>query len=303
MAALVATELQQRVSRRDGIRGTWRTASKSLCQDRRQRPVAEDLIDLVWTGPEAPGIVNRETSVVVRELFRNAGRTSCRGRLCRLPGPRRLQGHWRSGWTQNPLASACRCTCDIQRPLQDNSSPTELVRRFAERFVKQEWPGRRLPRLYYDPRSLEADQTKRTSLHAKCVVVDNQRGVRLLSELHRSCPDEEPRSWRSASLPRVRSEAHQFIFDSLAALSILKPIPLGSLITGSTVLHARAGVVAMRDGSREPTSGCRHCPCLSAEPPSVTVARTCPRGTILTTGTIGHIGHPDFFFTNVFWKL
>src|SRR5262249_24406814 len=43
-----------------------------LSQDRRQRPVAEDLIDLVWTGPEAEGIVNRDTAVVVREMFYNA---------------------------------------------------------------------------------------------------------------------------------------------------------------------------------------------------------------------------------------
>src|SRR5262245_44664537 len=31
-----------------------------------------DLLDLVWTGPEAPGTINRDTSVVVRQLFDSA---------------------------------------------------------------------------------------------------------------------------------------------------------------------------------------------------------------------------------------
>src|SRR5260370_19029831 len=40
--------------------------------DRQSRPRVEDILDLVTTGPEVPGIANRDTSVVVRELFANA---------------------------------------------------------------------------------------------------------------------------------------------------------------------------------------------------------------------------------------
>jgi phosphatidylserine/phosphatidylglycerophosphate/cardiolipin synthase-like enzyme len=36
----------------------------------------------------------------------------------------------------------------------------------------QEWPGSRLPDVHYDPRSLDPEAPKRSSLHAKCVVVD-----------------------------------------------------------------------------------------------------------------------------------
>jgi phosphatidylserine/phosphatidylglycerophosphate/cardiolipin synthase-like enzyme len=32
----------------------------------------------------------------------------------------------------------------------------------------------RLPELYYDPRSLDMEAVKRSSLHAKCIVVDRQ---------------------------------------------------------------------------------------------------------------------------------
>ena len=50
-----------------------------------------------------------------------------------------------------------------------------MLRRFAKRFVHQEWPGPRLPDLFYDPRSLAEDESPRASLHAKCVVVDGVR--------------------------------------------------------------------------------------------------------------------------------
>jgi hypothetical protein len=36
------------------------------------RPPLEDVIDLVTTGPEGGGFANRDTSVVVRELFHKA---------------------------------------------------------------------------------------------------------------------------------------------------------------------------------------------------------------------------------------
>jgi phosphatidylserine/phosphatidylglycerophosphate/cardiolipin synthase-like enzyme len=63
---------------------------------------------------------------------------------------------------------------DVQRHPADPSPPEELLRRFAHRFRTQEWPGERLPELYYDPRSLGLEAVKRSSLHAKCVVVDRR---------------------------------------------------------------------------------------------------------------------------------
>ncbi len=36
------------------------------------------------------------------------------------------------------------------------------------------WPGKRLPEVFYDPRSLETDGHKRAVLHAKAVVVDGR---------------------------------------------------------------------------------------------------------------------------------
>lgn len=35
-----------------------------------------------------------------------------------------------------------------------------------------QWPGDRLPQLFYDPRALREVPGERASLHAKCIVVD-----------------------------------------------------------------------------------------------------------------------------------
>ncbi len=40
--------------------------------------------------------------------------------------------------------------------------------------MANEWPGRRLPQVYYDPRSVAPVGPTRSALHAKCVVIDGQ---------------------------------------------------------------------------------------------------------------------------------
>ena len=54
------------------------------------------------------------------------------------------------------------------RPRQDH-----LVRRFADRFWNEEWPGSARPRVFYDPRSLDPEGGAGV-LHAKAVVVDDE---------------------------------------------------------------------------------------------------------------------------------
>jgi phosphatidylserine/phosphatidylglycerophosphate/cardiolipin synthase-like enzyme len=68
-----------------------------------------------------------------------------------------------------------RLCLDVRRLPGDTSRTDALLRRFAERFIDQEWPGPRIPDLFYDPRSLDAGEQQRASLHAKCVVVDSSR--------------------------------------------------------------------------------------------------------------------------------
>lgn len=143
----------------------------ALVADRRARETeAGTRVELVWSGPEMPGMTNRDTPVVVRELFTTARREVL------------VAGFavYQAAAIFRPLAEAMdqrsdlqvTFFLDIQRPYGDTTAPSELVHRFAHRFTSKEWPGNRLPDIYYDPRSLELDATKRACLHAKCIVVD-----------------------------------------------------------------------------------------------------------------------------------
>src|SRR5271170_3673464 len=52
--------------------GQIATTFEVLRADRTSRPAFEDILELVTTAPEMDGIANRDTSVVVRDLFANA---------------------------------------------------------------------------------------------------------------------------------------------------------------------------------------------------------------------------------------
>ncbi len=64
---------------------------------------------------------------------------------------------------------------DIQRSKGDTSIKSELVLRFANQFLENQWPmGKPLPDVYYDPRSLSQEKSpSKSCLHAKVVVVDD----------------------------------------------------------------------------------------------------------------------------------
>lgn len=139
---------------------------------RSERGAIEDSIELVWTGPTPPGTASRDTAVVVRELFASArsevlvaGYAVHQGKDVFLALAKRMD--------EIPTLRV-RLYLDVQRPYQDTSPASELGARFGYRFRTQEWPGHRLPELFYDPRSLELEGAKRASLHAKCVVIDRR---------------------------------------------------------------------------------------------------------------------------------
>ncbi len=143
-----------------------------LVVERRRLPRVEDVFDLVSTGPEMGGAAHRDTGVVVRELFSSArehalvvGYAVYGGQEVFAALARRME--------ERPDLQVKMCL-DVQRPAGDTSSPPEILARFAARFRTREWPGRRVPAVYYDPRSLESDPARRASLHAKCVVVDRE---------------------------------------------------------------------------------------------------------------------------------
>ena len=68
-----------------------------------------------------------------------------------------------------------RIFTNIPRHMKERRSDSELVRIFADDFRNDQWPGTRFPKVLYDPRALSTDRGPRSCLHAKCVIVDDQR--------------------------------------------------------------------------------------------------------------------------------
>lgn len=140
----------------------------------RERPSRDvgDGIELVCTGPEAGRVPARDTRIVVRELFRQADRSVLVAGYAVYQGREVFRAL--AERMDDNADLRVQMFLDVQRTYRDTSRESEVLRLFAERFRTTEWPGERLPEIYYDPRSLDAEASKRASLHAKCVVIDEQ---------------------------------------------------------------------------------------------------------------------------------
>lgn len=172
VATEVSTALQCMAAsgtNREGLVG----ALELLAGARAQQPSIDEVIELVTTGPGAATVMNRDTQVVVQELFRNAERSvlvagyelyqtepvfrTLADRMAEQPSP------------------TVRMFLNVKRPFGDTTTDSELIDAFAHRFRAEHWPtDRPLPEIYFDPRSLAIDAKRKAVLHAKCVVIDGR---------------------------------------------------------------------------------------------------------------------------------
>ena len=147
---------------------------ETLLSDREHRDANVPSIELVTSGPEAPGVTNRDTSVVVRELFAHAERSVPVVGYAVYQGQQVFESLAKR-MEESPDLDV-RFFLNINRPDSDDTKSKDLVARFKQRFKDKQWPaGHRLPEVYYDPRSVADDEPIRSSLHAKCVVVDAEK--------------------------------------------------------------------------------------------------------------------------------
>ena len=131
-------------------------------------------VEVVISGPDATGDA-RDTGVVIRQLFAKArkhvvavGFAVHQGKSVFKTLADRLD---------NDDSFEATLCIDIRRQRGDTSLDREIVQRFANGFVRDEWPGNRLPHVYYDPRSLEPTSRTASSMHAKCVVIDGREAL------------------------------------------------------------------------------------------------------------------------------
>lgn len=144
----------------------------TLASEREVHQRIDTSVELVSTGPEANGYPARDTRIVVRELFRQAEHSVLVAGYAVYQGRDVFQALAEQMDARPEMG--VRMFLDVQRSRGNTSRSSEVLRLFASRFRTQEWPGSRLPEVYYDPRSLETEGAKRASLHAKCVVIDER---------------------------------------------------------------------------------------------------------------------------------
>jgi len=127
--------------------------------------------DLVWSGPEVPGLHARDTRRAYDQLIGSATRSLWASTYAYFDGPRAF----------DTLAQRMDAVPDltvtlllnIPRKRGDITATDQLVRRFADRLWTKDWPGERRPRVFYDPRALDTDGPGGV-LHAKALVADDE---------------------------------------------------------------------------------------------------------------------------------
>ena len=114
----------------------------------------------------------RDTSVVVRDLFRHATQSVLIAGYAIYQGQQVFQSL--ADRMQELPSLDVKMYLNLQ-PDKSNDPQSLVVRRFADQFKSKHWPQeRRLPSVYFDPRSIDPDPSQRASLHAKCIVVDGK---------------------------------------------------------------------------------------------------------------------------------
>ena len=147
----------------------------AAAQAKAAMPDPVTLFDLVLSGPELPGIPTSDTAAVMQTLIEDAASEILLVGYAVHNGERLFE---RLAARMQALPALRVTFClDISRPFSDTSLASEIVRRFAHEFRTKHWPWPILPNLYYDPRSLSENMTQRSSLHAKCIVVDRRAAL------------------------------------------------------------------------------------------------------------------------------
>lgn len=147
-----------------------------LAAERTTSQQMRDRVELVWTGQEISGSLSRDTAIVVRELFNTAKHSVLISSFAidRGEKARSLFEGLASRMGTNPSLRV-RMFLNVQRPHGNDEPETVLLKRFTAIFRRDIWIGKRLPEVFYDPRALEKGTGAKACLHAKCVVMDEER--------------------------------------------------------------------------------------------------------------------------------
>ncbi len=185
-------------------------------EERRPKP------DLVWSGPEVPGLHARNTRRVYEELLGSAERSLWASTYAFFDGPKAFEILANRMDRQSTLSVTL--LLNLQRRKGDTTTPEALIRRFAERFWKNDWPGTARPRVFFDPRALDPEGPGGV-LHAKAVVADEEAVFLTSANLTEAALD---RNIELGLLLRDRALAASVLkhFQTLIDHHLLHPLPM-----------------------------------------------------------------------------
>lgn len=198
---------------------------KLLAQERTISHQKREQVDLVWTGPELPGAESRDTAIVVRELFRSARYSVLISSFAIDQGSkgRELFRPLADQMDANPSLSV-RMFLNVKRQYNDKTAASSLLQKFSESFRSQVWPGQRLPEVFHDPRALELSTSSNACLHAKSVVVDEER-VFITSANFTEAAHQRNIEAGVLLSNRVTARAIRSQFEMLVAQKMLQRVP------------------------------------------------------------------------------
>ncbi len=179
--------------------------------------------DLVWSGPEVPGLHARDTRRVYEELVASAERSLWISTYAYYDGPQTFKSLAARMQVVPPLQVTL--LLNIQRRSGETAPPEQLVARFAKRLWHHDWPGSREPAVFYDPRSLESGAPEGI-LHAKAVIADDAAAFVTSANLTEAAFD---RNIEVGILTRDSMLATSLArhFGTLIERGLLRPLPPG----------------------------------------------------------------------------
>jgi phosphatidylserine/phosphatidylglycerophosphate/cardiolipin synthase-like enzyme len=202
-----------------------------LAMEREAGQQVEDRLQLVWTGPDVPGSISRDTAVVMKELFTSARRSVLLSTFTVRHG-NEVFAPLAEAVDRNPSLRV-QLAVNVGRDGDFSAPEHQILGRFAERFWQNHWPWPNRPCIYYYPRALSSDPAICASLHAKCMVIDDEFAFVTSANLTEWAQE---RNLEAGVLIRDESFSRSLRnqFESLIAASLLRLLP-GSAAWDATV--------------------------------------------------------------------
>lgn len=147
-----------------------------LAQERQFTQQTSDSVDVVWTGEEFLGAESRDTAVVVQELFASAQQSVLIASYVLDPKKSQSLFSTLADKMDADPSLQVRMFLNIQRKdFKDKTPESTVLRQYATTFRQNIWPGQRLPEVFYYPPALAISYGPKACLHAKCIVIDEER--------------------------------------------------------------------------------------------------------------------------------